>query len=166
MKKRIEKLVPPGTDVRKELLNCLLLLLAEFGISLCFPVRFSNALDGLYHTVGGKKVLLEGAVMSTFNELTDGALLGLPIVLAGCIALAAVHYASFYRESRSIYLMKRIGDPLELHRRCLSVPALCLMAGLLLGGLLMGLYVLLYHGLTPAGCLPGRVPFDFWRCIL
>lgn len=164
--KQLAKLLPPGTNANQEISACLLLLFVELGISFGYLFEFSTALGNLYYTKGGKRYLWSDALMPTLDELLWGKLFGFAILVAGCIALAAGHYAAFYRESKSIYLMKRLEDSTELHRRCLTLPVLCLCCGILLFFTLVGLYALLYYRLTPAQCLPASQTLKLWRCIL
>ncbi|MGN0267109.1 MAG: hypothetical protein ACI4D7_05465 [Lachnospiraceae bacterium] len=166
MRKKLEKRIPPGADPVQELCSCMVLLLLEFVISLGYLSAYYNHLDNLYYIKGRKKYLLEGAVMPSLNELMQGRMFGFVILICGCMVLAAVHYVSFYRESKSIYLMKRLKSASELHKRCLALPVLCILCGIILMVILIALYSFIYYNLTPAQCLPEPIPFDLWRCIL
>lgn len=166
MKRKLSKLLPPGAEVKQTLYSCLLLLFVELGISFGYLFVFFDHLNSLYYVKFRKRYLFEDAMMPTLNELLAGKLFGFVILAAGCIALAVGHYLMFTRESKSIYLMKRLKDPADLHRRCLTVPALCLACGVVLAALLLGLYTLLYFWLTPTQCLPLNQTFQLWRCML
>lgn len=166
MKRKIDKMIPPGTDVKQEILSCLLLLFMELGISFGYLVVFFANRNALYYTKGGKRYLLADAVMPALDELMEGKMAGFLILFCGCMGWVIAHYASFYRESKSIYLMKRLESASELHKRCLAVPGFCLLCGLILMGLLLLVYSLMYYNLTPAQCLPEPGPFELWRCIL
>ena len=67
---------------------------------------------------------------------------------------AVQNYQSHYRGSRSIYLMRRLPDRWELHRRCLILPLLELAATLLLLAVLTVGFYFLYRGCAPGGSLP------------
>ncbi len=49
-------------------------------------------------------------------------------VALGAVALGAWMYYSHYQNSQSVYLMRRLPDKWEYHRRCLTLP-LCLLVG-------------------------------------
>ena len=65
-----------------------------------------------------------------------------------------LHYAHYYRGSKSIYLMRRLPDRTLLHRQCWTLPLLALGLTLLVLVLLPALYYLIYRYATPAQCLP------------
>lgn len=167
MRKKLEKLIPPGADPVQELCSCMVLLLLEFVISLTFLGTFNHQLNELYVYSQGKRIhLIPDAVMPSLNELMQRKLSGFLILLCGCMVLAAVHYISFYRESKSIYLMKRLKSASELHKRCLALPVLCIFCGIILMVILIAVYSFIYYSLTPAQCRPEPIHFDLWRCIL
>lgn len=64
------------------------------------------------------------------------------------------HYSCHTRDSMPIYLMRRLPDKWELHRRCWTVPVLACLVELLVFAVGIGLCWLLWYVATPAGCLP------------
>ena len=75
----------------------------------------------------------------------------------------AANYMTFCRESKSIYLMRRIPDRWELPRRCAAVPLIGLAAGMILTAVLICLCNLIYFKATPPQCIPAGGHFLFWR---
>ena len=71
----------------------------------------------LFAVSGGEKILIKGAVMEPFAELMEGRSAGVLIMAAAVLFLIIQNYLSFYQESRSIYLMRRLPDPWDLFRR-------------------------------------------------
>lgn len=92
--------------------------------------------------------------LSTIAELMHlfitGAFLSVLILL--CFVIP--NYQYFRKDSKSIYLMKRVKDPMEIHKLCWSVPLLTAGTVLVFSLLLYGIFVLIYLNYVPAGCMP------------
>ena len=102
-----------------------------------------------------------------YGELLEDRLFGFWIYAAACLALAAACYRSFAGQSTSSYVMKRTKSGLEIHRMCLTVPLIGLLAGLLLT------YLIALGGRTEyiRTFEPYHVPaeyfdFNFWRALI
>lgn len=161
MKLDLSRYAPPGHSLRTERNVLLYGLVFSAVISLNFFLRFSDALGWLYRGNGSSRTLVPGAVMPDFVVLLDRSLIGF-FVLAACMAAFAIdHYLYHRRESKSIYLMRRLPDRWELYRRCLTLPLLAAAACLLAALLVLLLYLAIYLTVTPDVCLtPGQ-----WRKI-
>lgn len=139
---------PPGFDLRFELQFFLTGLAASALYSALYLLRLENALENLY-AINDKnaRILLPDAEMPPFAELLENSLSWFGILTLAAAAFAVWHYAYHRMGSRSIYLMRRLPDRWELHRRCLTLPALelaaCAVCAFLLFWLYYGLYVLL-----------------------
>ena len=71
------------------------------------------------------------------------------------------NYASLRRGSRMWYTFRRLPDRWEVHRRCLAVPVLVLLAAAALCLALTGIYFLIYCHALPDACRPaGGGPWD------
>lgn len=116
---------------------------------------YSNAEHaGLIFSMNSNYILKENAVMKPFSELLGGVFWGFALAAAAMLLEAVRFYSSHYQGSKSIYTMKRLPSPWELHRRCLTVPIAAVVACGLLALLLLGVYYAAYLYCTPAGCLP------------
>lgn len=161
MKRRLdmERLSPAGYNMRMELKYFAGGLIVSFVYSLNYVFRFLSARRSLYYYLRttGEWVLREGAVMKDFAALLGSSLL-LFRVLALCMALtAALHYAYHRRGSRSDYLMRRLPDRWEMHRRCLTIPVCTALISLTAWFALLLIYYGLYMLATPGQCLaPGQ----------
>ncbi len=60
------------------------------------------------------------------------------------IAFIGIHYAYHYRGSMSIYTMYRLKNKMDLHLRCLLVPLVFLVVGILVLAILLVFYHSLY----------------------
>ena len=136
----LEKLAPVGADVQKQL--------RWTGIALAASALWS--LRGLLRIVRSMKILKDYIDQGVFSSVdaypryVSSAFFGfalLSLVLAG---LAVWNYASFRRGARTDYLMRRLPDRWEYHRRCLTVPLLGIAASVLAALTLYVLYRAVY----------------------
>ena len=120
-----------------------------------FISSYSEAYRNLFHYVGlNRSILREGARIDSFAVIIAGSEL-LFLLLAAVMPLWAVyHYRYHHSPTHSVYLMKRLPDRMEYHRRCLTMPVCGLVAALALQGVLGCVYYLIYIFVTPRQCLP------------
>ena len=133
---------------------------ASLSSVLIFLNRYIDARGALYsyiQTLDGKlvKELVPGRIIAPFWEL----MAGMPYLGMWCFLLAMAwqalrHYQYHTRDSMPIYLMRRLPDKWELHRRCLTVPVLSAITNVLLFAAATMLCWVLYRTATPAGHLP------------
>lgn len=153
--------VPMGADGKKEAQWIGFCLgVGAFSAVLNFLTQYSDALEKLYWNTpaplaGAERSPIPGAVMTPFAELLPGCEMVFVLTVALMPLLAAVHYAGHWRGSKSIYLMRRLPNRWELHRRCLTIPAMGAVSALSLLGLLGIVFYIVYLLCTPAQCLPG-----------
>ena len=141
----LARLAPPGFGLRAEL--------QLFGAGAVLAVLYSARFLLRYQSARRQALTdLERGLTSDMPDLCslmDGVLLGFAILAACMLLAAAAHYLYHLQGSKSIYLMRRLPDRWELHRRCLALPALgaalCLAAALL--ALLLDLAI--YRLFTP-----------------
>ena len=95
-------------------------------------------------------VLWPFSSLATFEEILGNCLGGYLILMIGMIFLGIYHYALHYRGSKSIYLMRRLPDQKELHRRCLTFPVAGILISLLLFLCLLAGYYCIYRFCTPS----------------
>lgn len=155
MKIDLSRYVPLGLDGRKEA-NWLLAGLggAALAAFIRFFVAYFDALGSLYqHKLGGGRQLIPGAVMTGFSQLMLGCELGFLLICLAMAALAAYHYYYHTLGSKPIYLMRRLPQHWELHKRCLGIPVTGALGAMALLGCLSILFYLIYRFCTPAQCL-------------
>ena len=120
--------------------------------------------DGTFEKTGvGLKY---GAMMPPVSEVLDGNRIGFVLVAVLMMAFAINHYRYYRRESMSVYLMKRLPDRWEYHRRNLALPAFSLGVLLVTMVLLELACFLIYLLMTPAGCLPAGQWSEFWMWMI
>ena len=152
----MDRRVPPGLDWISEIKPWIAGMALSFLYSMSFFTRYFSAREQLYAALpGGRKELLPGAVMVPFRVLAKDALWLFPLLAAAAFTVfAALHYMTFFRGSRSIWLMRRLPDAGELPRRCFTLPLILAAATLIFAGILALLFYAVYFFCTPAGCLP------------
>ena len=163
MNDKLSKYAPPGYDFSLDKkFFCIGIGLATV-FSFSYLIRFAKAKNFIYVYHLGKKTLISGAVMADFIDIFKGSLWGYFILAFCMLLLIALRYAYYYQHSKSIYLMKRLPDRFELHRRCLIVPItaalLCIVAAFLIFLLYFGHYMLF----TPDACLTPGQWAKIWR---
>lgn len=156
--------IPPGIRAEQEIKGFLVVLALAVGISFLFFMRLWGAYDALFEWTEEKRVLREGAVMADFSAILGlGTFVGflLPVWVSPFTAIC--HYRYYYQGSKSIYLMRRLPNRFELHKRALVLPFWELFLVVITVFLLLVLYYNIYLLVTPAQCLtPGQWQ-KLWR---
>ena len=163
MRKFFSRCTPPGVDAAKECKLLILWLALAAGFSLGTLANYLIAHNELFEIVAGQRYLIEGAVIADFHWITGVYFHGFILLIPAILGLAVFHYAYYRRESMSIYLMKRLPDPAERHRRALTLPLLAIAATVLLAAWMRVIYFALYLLATPKICLPDEVWQQLWR---
>ncbi len=160
MKKHFDgtKYIPVGWDWENLRFSILMGHLTSVLPLLYFVVQYLQARSELFvdQIVDGKWVVVPrpGAVMVPFAGLIRGIpLMGFWIFFLLMGYQVARHYRYHTRDSMSVYLMRRLPDRWEYHRRCWTVPVLSSLVELVLLAGMLFLCGLLYRGCTPAECL-------------
>ncbi|MBP5463065.1 MAG: hypothetical protein J6Y20_13225 [Lachnospiraceae bacterium] len=100
------------------------------------------------------------------NEFMANVFILFPVCFVIAFVEVILNYRSFYRPAKSIYVMKRLRSGSELHRRCLTIPLLTVLATLA-ACVLLGLFFLLYYqGNTKPERLPDTISLNVWRTLI
>ena len=162
----LTKNAPPGAEILEQTNRYFGQLIVAVLWSFGFLFRYSSARSNLYYTTSHGRYLRSGAMMPEFGDLVGSAFRVVWILLLILVVGIALNYYSFHQGSKSIYLMKRLSDPMELHRRCVLLPALGMAGCLLLRGILIIVYFAVYMLATPEGCLPPDQWQKLWSVLL
>lgn len=154
MKKRFVRYLPLEVQLPDMVTVLLVCLGATLLLSLHFFADYAEAYSWLFQTVHGKPVLRDGAMMQPFFQLSWWTWMGPAVALPAMAGVAVSFYSIHNRESRSSYLMRRLPNRWEYHRRCLAAPLAIAIATVLFALALQGIYYLVYLLRTPAICLP------------
>ena len=128
--KRLSRYTLPGMGLNWDASYFGLLFLAVLLVALYTFLRdYQAALRELYIFRYGTQILRQGAVMPTLNTLLRHKLAVFWAYAGFCALRAFANYRSFFTETKSIYLMKRLKDSNELRRRCIATSCSCLRRG-------------------------------------
>ena len=152
---KLRKCFPPGYEYERERNLAVLLLGIAAALSLQYFVRLKDAYGMLYYVDRAqRRTVRPGAVAIAFWQLAHpyGSLF-LPYFLFLAF-LAVYHYTYYYRETKSIYLMRRLPERGVLVKSCMQAPLL----GMAAGALAMAALCLVYYGVyllgIPGECMP------------
>lgn len=137
MRKRWDRLVPPGMNGRREA--------GQLAAGLAAALVWSAAAFLVPFLRDYERLMWARAAFDPFDRLLRNALVPFALIAGWMLAMALVHILSHYQESRSIYLMRRLPDRWELWRRCLALPLAGLAMALVLTLGLSLLYFWLYE---------------------
>lgn len=155
IREQMEKYYPPGRELKKDLCFYRIGLWCAVGYSCLFTVEYKMSWYSL-HTFGknGKLVVIDGAMMPSFAEMVSGYLNG--FYLLAILMLEAILFNYWYHRkgSKSVYIMKRLPNPWEYHKRCITLPLLGAINAIIMAGLMMLVYYGIYMHNTPAQCMP------------
>lgn len=161
--KRLSRYTLPGMGLNWDASYFGLLFLAMVLIVLyTFLREYQNALRELYIFRYGTQILRQGAVMPSLNTLIRHKFTVFWAIRPSARCAPFANYRSFFTETKSIYLMKRLKDKNELSRRCLAIPAAACGAALVLFLLLLLVFVLIYRTGVPARCMPPEETLNIW----
>lgn len=162
MTNKIRKIIPVGIKVETEIW----IFFSALAVGICRALLFFQAYireyNRLFDIEYGKRVLIKSRMMRDFFEILDGTFDGFIIAIFAFICLIMFHYGYHYKDSRSIYTMKRLPNKFELHIRCFTVPVIGITVSIVISALLLVLFYLYYISKTPAECL---LP-DQWERLL
>lgn len=135
-----EDQTPPGRQAAVQLRVLGWGLLAAALYSLRFLWRLFSELE-VFSLRGSWR---RGVRLPPFGELFRGALLGFWVLAAVMAAFAVLYYAGLWQGAKSVYLLRRLPQKGELARRCLTLPALGVLASALAAAACGGLHYVIY----------------------
>ena len=121
--------------------------------------NYIHARNALFETVRismieVRRTLIPGAVIQPFHKLIQSSLDFFPWFWAFMLWEVTDCYLYHRKDTRSIYLMRRLPDRWDLHRRCWGRPLIWMGRSVLLMLAIVLFYVLVYLVFTPKECLP------------
>lgn len=154
---------PPGMELR--LMRNYWITSTCLGFLSSVWLYFSSLEDyvrmakGLYTPVYGA----EFAGVPDFVDVLGSSLIFFPLFALGSLFFIVYHYSYHFRGSKSIYLMRRLPDRWELHRRCLTLPIAMAVFFLLLGFIMLLLFFWAYFAAVPAQYIQPDQWAKIWR---
>lgn len=163
MKSKLVKYAPPGYDYSIDK-NVFLIGLAIASLfSLTYFGHYVRESESLYLiTTPTEKILNPNAIMMDFVYILDISLLGYFILAVCLLLLVVLRYLYYYQYSKSIYLMKRLPDKFDMHRRCVTMPLLLALICLGIAFFVLLLYFAHYMIFTPDSCIQPDQWMKIW----
>ncbi len=166
MTDKFKKIIPIGVKPQTEMY----IVTASFLLSVCrallFYLNYNYWYNSLFEFRNGQKILIAGKAMAYFHTVADRCFDGFIISFFIFLFLIFFHYGYHYKDSKSIYTMKRLPDKNELHIRCLTLPVICILVSIALSFLLLLLFYHHYITVTPPECLPPDQWKMFWTHLI
>lgn len=157
------KNLPPGMNLAEERNFVKIGLVLSGLISFLDVIVYFTELSNLYQYRAGRRILDVTRKMSDFAEIFQRFPIGFAILAVCMLGFAVYHYVYYYRGSKSIYLMRRLPNRWEIHRRAWSYPLRVILLCVLCVVVLFWLYFGLYLWITPNECIvPGQL-YRLWR---
>ena len=163
MKSNLTKYAPPGYDYHFDKAFYFAGLGIATTFSFSYLLRFGRAKSELYTYYLGEKKLIPGAIMPDFIDIFRGSLWGYLVLASTMLLLISLRYAYYHQNSKSIYLMKRLPDRFDMHRRCIIVPVIAAISCAAIAFLVLLLYFGHYMLFTPDACLTQGQWAKIWR---
>lgn len=161
--KFLNDFAPPGIGTDKELKCFIGGLMGAWALSLRFFKNYAEASALLYYDPGTKRVVTEGAVMTDFTVVLGDSLICFKVLCVFFLCVVAWHYLYYRLDGKSIYLMKRLPNRWEIHKRAWTLPMLAVLATLAAAFVMLLFYYEIYMIATPKQCIaPGQWQ-NIWR---
>lgn len=164
MKKKLEKLVPPGYETEN------ICIFWCIGITVCVMIALGVILDVernlnfLQKVSNFTEYFSDDRVSFAFRRSVRHRCF--TVLAVGTFIYVPMHYAYYHRESKSIYTMRRLGRPLERHIRAWALPVLLSVATLAMRAIVIVLLFCYYLSRTQGvATAPGQWE-EVWRLII
>ena len=152
-KNKLQKMCPPGYELKTEYRIFWIWMTFSIIYSMRFLIEYVNAYDNLFYFNGQMRVLNLEMRMPGFFVLLDDAFDAFFLGVVILVFVFAMHYAYYRRESKSIYLMKRLKNRKLLRMSYFGTPCIYGLIFLGTGILLLIIYYMIYRFVTPQMCL-------------
>lgn len=152
---RLKRFVPPGmgiSSIRRWTVGAIVIA-AMF--SMCFLTEYVTQLAELKKAM--EQPVFSGLTMKPFADLIVYPMILFRLAPFVPILHIPSMYAYYFQETKSIYVMKRLKSPLELHLRCFALPVAGTALVIVAGYAAYFFYQLIYYTCTPEILLPASL---------
>lgn len=149
------------------------LCLSLSGLVLCFFISFGGFYSNFsyhfnkitYYDEAGNRYFYESARMTPLNEFHQT--FDVFRIFFICMALLTLYFfIHHFMGAKSIYLMRRLKNPLELYIRCLVIPVASVLLGIALVYLLNFIFIEIYTSAVPEEYMYPWWNENIWRDLL
>lgn len=159
----IDSMAPPGIGTDWKLSWYFIGLVLVFLPSLRFIGNYNDAFSELYQWEFDKQVLIKGVVMKDFVTVLGDSLQSFFLYCLVLLGAVAWHYIYYHYKTKSIYLMKRLPNRFELHKRAWTLPLVGIVVTLFVAFVLLVIYFEIYMLVTPKQCIAPGQWSKIWR---
>ena len=167
MNKRFLRRWPPGADSRQIgpyfIIGMVVAVLYSMGFLWDYMIYLRDIQENLTPMELADPNFRE--MLPTFAELIDGRFLFFPLYVVGFLSFVFFNYRYFWQESKSVYVMRRVCSPWELHLRCWTVPLAGAAVIVLTAAGLYLLYLGIYFWCAPEDIIPAQEIAFGWRYV-
>lgn len=149
---RLDRFTPPGMGSRGLRSWILRVLIFSTVFSMGFLLSYFRELNELKRQLESPVYAAE--VMTRFQDLIVFPMMTFRLAPAVPLLYIPRCYLYYYQEAKSIFLMKRLRSPWEIHLRCMVLPIAGAMLLVFAGAAVYGFYYLIYQYCTPESLLP------------
>lgn len=157
---------PPGIQIESEVRYYLGGMMFSLLYSFGFLLRFRLSYKSLFIKVWYKEYIPSDAQLPEFSQLFGYCHYGFLVIAVSMVGVAIIHYAYHFQGSKSVYLMRRLPDRREFHRRCLRLPVLGAAAALAAAALTVIVYFAIYMLVPPDRVLPPDQMEKIWSVLI
>lgn len=153
--KWLEKYAPPGMKVMTGVgvyIGCVVAVTFQIFLSFLYPYGVARSEMFTYNT--GKEQVIEGMMMPEFEWFTENIFIFAEIMCVVTLLMTIYNYMYHYQDSMLMYLMRRLPDKWEVHRRCFALPVAGTVFMVIWTFMLYKLCYAIYILYTPSQCLP------------
>lgn len=152
---KLKRFAPPGmilSGIRRWTVGAIAIA-AMF--SLCFLTEYVTQLAELKKAM--EQPVFSGLAMKPFADMIVVPMLLFRLAPVVPLLHIPSMYGYYSQETRSIYVMKRLQNPFEMHLRCLALPAAAAVLVIVAGCAVYLFYQFIYYTCTPEILLPASL---------
>ena len=147
-KNNLERYAPLGISLSSEIFYYKLIMIISTLWSMQFIVRYLQELNELYYRER-HTIFRDDIQIVSFEHLMNGVFFLFGVAFIYAIIISVYHYFYHYQGSKMMYLMKRLPNKWELHKRCLVLPIVAVAFTIGYIWILRILYYAIYLICTP-----------------
>ncbi len=151
---------PPGLSLKQEYAVFVIGNIVSAVVSIfAFLLNYIRCRAELFEYVGDKRLIIVGAIIPPFYNLIDIYFSGFIFVALVLLSYVIYHYSYYRQGSMSVYLMRRLPNKIEMHKRAWTVPLLASIGTIAIAIAVILFCYIIYFLATPKACLP----YNIWR---
>jgi len=155
--KWLDGMAPPGIGTDGEIGYFVSGLIFALFMSLEFFFNYNEAYSEFYDQIDSVGYVVD------FTEVLGGSLDWFYLYSIIVLCMVIRYYLYYRKDSKSIYLMKRLPNRFELHKRAWALPLLGMLVTLLAAFVVLVIYFVIYMTVIPKGFIAPEQWQKIWR---